>query len=282
LWAFGCIIYQLLAGRPPFKAGNEYQTFQKIVGLDYSFPDGFPPLAKDLVERLLVLDPLTRLPMEHIKNHAFFDGIAWGKGLWKQKAPRLKAYSPPAQEPIKLNGKHCQGNLSINDPTSNTTSGPSAPASATPSGRPMPPKPRLITELPPPSQLDIDWSPVLTKRDERILKLGNMFITQHPPGHQVGGKEEPAETPKKFSRFFSSNTVKKRQRLVMITSNARVLMCAAGTNDKKLKEEISLLSAGCAWRSYQDSKGLTAWLVETVCLQFNVEFLFPTNTPPAR
>lgn len=130
----------------------------------------------------------------------------------------------------------------------------------------MPPKPRLITELPPPSQLDIDWSPVLTRRDERILKLGNLFVTQHPPGHQVGGKEEPAETPKKFSRFFSSNTVKKRQRLVMITSNARVLMCAAGTNDKKLKEEVSLLSPGCAWRSYQDSKGLTAWLVETVSM----------------
>jgi 3-phosphoinositide dependent protein kinase-1 len=104
LWAFGCIIYQLISGRPPFKAANEYQTFQKIVGLDYTFPDGFPPLAKDLVERLLVLDPVTRLPMEHIKNHAFFDGISWGKGLWKQKAPRLKAYSPPPQEPIKLNG----------------------------------------------------------------------------------------------------------------------------------------------------------------------------------
>lgn len=52
----------------------------------------------------------------------------------------------------------------------------------------------------------------------------------------------------------------------MITSNARVLMCAAGTNDKKLKEEVSLLSPGCAWRSYQDSKGLTAWLVETVSM----------------
>lgn len=91
-----------------------------------------------------------------------------------------------------------------------------------------------------------------------------MFVTQHPPGHVVGAKEEPAEPPKKFSRFFGGNTVKKRQRLVMITSNARVLMCAAGTNDKKLKEEVSLLSAGCSWRSFQDSKGLTAWLVETV------------------
>jgi len=104
LWAFGCIIYQLITGRPPFKAANEYQTFQKIVSLEYAFPDGFPPHAKDLVERLLVLDPLTRLPMEHIKNHAFFDGIVWGKGLWKTKAPRLKSYSPPPQEPIKLNG----------------------------------------------------------------------------------------------------------------------------------------------------------------------------------
>ncbi|KAH7068651.1 kinase-like domain-containing protein [Paraphoma chrysanthemicola] len=261
LWAFGCIIYQLLAGRPPFKAGNEYQTFQKIVGLEYTFPDGFPPLAKDLVERLLVLDPLTRLPMEHIKNHAFFDGIQWGKGLWKQKAPRLKAYTPPQPEPIKLNG-------------------PSTPAATTSASRQMPPKPRLITELPPPSQLDIDWSPVLTKRDERILKLGNMFVTQHPAGHPVGGKEEPAETPKKFSRFFSSNTVKKRQRLVMITSNARVLMCAAGTNDKKLKEEVSLLTAGCAWRSYQDSKGLTAWLVETRDKQFVFEDPKSTTSDP--
>ncbi|KAJ4342079.1 serine/threonine protein kinase [Didymella glomerata] len=259
LWAFGCIIYQLIAGRPPFKAANEYMTFQKIVGLEYSFPDGFPPLARDLVERLLVLDPLTRLPMEHIKAHPFFEGIIWGKGLWKQKAPRLKSYSPPPQEPIKLNGP------------SNTGVPPPAQVR---------PKPRLITELPPPSQLDIDWSPVLTKRDERILKLGNFFITQHPAGHPVGGAAEAAEAPKKFSRFFSSNTIKKRQRLVMITSNARVLMCAAGTNDKKLKEEVSLLSAGCSWRSFQDAKGLTAWLVETRDKQFVFEDPKSTTSDP--
>lgn len=260
LWAFGCIIYQLLAGRPPFKAANEYQTFQKIVGLEYAFPDGFPPLAKDLVERLLVLDPSTRLPMEHIKSHPFFEGIVWGKGLWKQKAPRLKAYAPPPREPISLNGNH--GLLPSKELRSNATSGPSTPAV---SAAPLRATPRLITELPPPSQLDIDWSPVLTKRDERILKLGNMMVTQHPAGHPVGGAHAAAaETPKKFSRFFGGNTPKKRERLVMITSNARVLMCAAGTNDKKLKEEVPLLSPGCAWRSFLDSKGLTAWLVETV------------------
>jgi 3-phosphoinositide dependent protein kinase-1 len=121
--------------------------------------------------------------------------------------------------------------------------------------------------------LDIDWSPVLTKRDERILKLGNMIVTQHPAGHPVGVNAAAVpEAPKKFSRFFGSNTAKKRERLVMITSNARVLMCAAGTNDKKLKEEVALLTPGCAWRGFQDSKGLTAWLVETVSLIYMAVF----------
>ncbi|KAF2733468.1 Pkinase-domain-containing protein [Polyplosphaeria fusca] len=260
LWAFGCIVYQLLAGRPPFKAANEYQTFQKIVGLEYTFPDGFPPIAKDLIERLLVLDPQKRLPVEHIKSHQFFDGLTWGKGLWKQKAPRLKAYVPPPHDTIRLNGP--------------TTPGASA-------GGPLRATPRLITELPPPSQLDIDWSPVLTKRDERILKLGNMFVTQHPPGHPVGGRDEPAaETPKKFSRFFSGNTVKKKQRLVMITSNARILMCAAGTNDKKLKEEVTLMAPGCQLRSFQDAKGLTAWFAETRDRQYIFEDPKSTTSDP--
>ncbi|ORX95097.1 serine/threonine protein kinase-like protein [Clohesyomyces aquaticus] len=275
LWAFGCIIYQLLAGRPPFKAGNEYQTFQKIVGLEYTFPDGFPPIARDLVERLLVLDPLKRLPMEHIKSHEFFDGIQWGKGLWRTKAPRLKSYVPPAHEPIRLNGNG--GPIpTTNAYLGNTLAGPTTPGTS--ANNQLRPTPRLglVTELPPPSQLDIDWSPVLTKRNERILMLNQMFVTQHPPGHPLGGKDDAAETPKKFSRFFGSNTVKKRQRLVMVTSGARLLMCASGTSDKKLKEELSLLGPGCTWTSFQDSKGLTCWSVETKDKQYVFED--PKNT----
>ncbi|XP_047389268.1 3-phosphoinositide-dependent protein kinase 1 isoform X4 [Sciurus carolinensis] len=53
LWALGCIIYQLVAGLPPFRAGNEYLIFQKIIKLEYDFPEKFFPKARDLVEKLL-------------------------------------------------------------------------------------------------------------------------------------------------------------------------------------------------------------------------------------
>ena len=143
LWAFGCIIYQLLAGRPPFKAANEYLTFQKIVALEYEFPTGFPESARDLVERLLVLDPQQRLSLENIKAHDFFRGINWGRGLWKERAPRLKAYVPPPRAPIKLNsGDDSYG--AIGPPGHSTQPTMMPPANGSKHA-----KPRVITELPP-------------------------------------------------------------------------------------------------------------------------------------
>ncbi|GAA5860844.1 hypothetical protein JCM8547_003866 [Rhodosporidiobolus lusitaniae] len=104
-WALGCILFQLLAGRPPFQARTEYLMFQKIINLEYEFPLGFPGVAKDLVEKLLVLDPAKRLGgdeksgngIEAIRGHPFFSeaiptmeggagGAAAGSG---EQTPRL-------------------------------------------------------------------------------------------------------------------------------------------------------------------------------------------------
>lgn len=264
LWAFGCILFQLIAGRPPFKAANEYLTFQKILGLEYTFPDGFPEVARDLVERLLVLEPANRLPVEHIRNHRFFEGTTWGKSLWRQKAPRLKAYVPPPAAPIKLNGSG--GATAFGQ----ISSGPAPAPVVQPQPQGSAPRTQLrgITELPPPSQLDIDWSPVLTHNNERILKLGNLVVHTSSQGNSPGGKNGDPSTPSekpKFSRFFGGATTKKKERLVLITSNARVILAPAGGNEKKAKMEIPLVSPGCSWRSYVDSKGLTAWSIDTVC-----------------
>jgi 3-phosphoinositide dependent protein kinase-1 len=267
LWAFGCMVFQLLAGRPPFKASNEYQTFQKIVNLEYEFPKGFPPVAKDLVERLLVLDPAKRLNIEHIKKHEFFEGLEWGRKLWKQKAPRLKPYVPPPEEPkiIKLGDSNNGGRNG-----------------GVPNGRPVP-LPRVITELPPPSQLDIEWSPVLTKTNERILKLGNAIVQTSPAPHSPDGKGgvPGQEAPKKFSRFFGGNTTKKRQRLVMITSAARVIIAAAGGDDKKPKTDISLQGLGVVVRSVGGSDG-TMWAIDTVSFSALPSYRSYTNRYTAR
>ncbi|KAL2135803.1 hypothetical protein VTI74DRAFT_6869 [Chaetomium olivicolor] len=259
LWAFGCIIYQLLAGRPPFKAATEYLTFQKIVNLEYEFPPGFPPAARDLVERCLVLDPARRLTVEHIKNHEFFDGQQFGKELWRMKAPRLRPYVPPAQEPhiIQLNGG---GSSPPKQPSSRGVHGPSNGSS-----RPA----RIITELPPPTQLDIEWSPVLTRNNERILKLGDLMVISSPiPNSPHRGE---GEGHKKLARFFGGSTTKKRQRLVMITSSGRIVLAPAGGEEKRAKQEISLLAPDCVWKTQIDAKGQTVWCVDTNGVHYTFE-----------
>jgi 3-phosphoinositide dependent protein kinase-1 len=269
VWAFGCIVYQLLAGRPPFKGGSEYLTFQKIVNLGYTFPEGFPPAARDLVERCLVLDPGRRLTIEHIKNHEFFDGHKFGKDLWRMKAPRLRPFAPQAQEPIQLNGM----SGSSTKPAANSRSQQQPPPQQQqdqqrPNGsRPGPAPARLITELPPPTQLDIEWSPVLTRNNERILKLGDLMVISAPIPNSPHGKGEHGEGGhKKLSRFFGGSTTKKRQRLVMITSSGRIVLAPAGGDEKRAKQEISLLMPDCVWKSQIDVKGQPVWCVDTVRL----------------
>lgn len=266
LWAFGCIIYQLLVGRPPFKAATEYLTFQKIVGLEYDFPAGFPPAARDLVERCLVLDPARRLTVEHIKNHEFFDGQQFGKELWRMKAPRLRPYVPPAQEPhiIQLNGA---GSSPPKPPTSRGAHGQ-------PNGGSRPA--RIITELPPPTQLDIEWSPVLTRNNERILKLGDLMVISSPIPNSPHGRGE-GDGHKKLARFFGGSTTKKRQRLVMVTSSGRIVLAPAGGEEKRSKQEISLLGSDCVWKTQIDAKGQAVWCVDTV--SFLPSSFLPSSLP---
>ncbi|ODQ57085.1 hypothetical protein WICANDRAFT_24001, partial [Wickerhamomyces anomalus NRRL Y-366-8] len=75
IWAFGCILYQMIAGKPPFKATNEYLTFQKIVKLQFAFTAGFPMSCRDLIKKILVLNPKDRYTIKEIQQHHFFQSI---------------------------------------------------------------------------------------------------------------------------------------------------------------------------------------------------------------
>ncbi|KAJ1023296.1 hypothetical protein NDA18_004823 [Ustilago nuda] len=88
-WAFGCVLFQMIAGRPPFKGVNEYQTLQRVKNRDFTFPEGFPEDAQDLIDRVLTLDPAKRPSAAEIKADRFFSDIDFGT-LWQVDAPEIK------------------------------------------------------------------------------------------------------------------------------------------------------------------------------------------------
>lgn len=84
LWAFGCMLYQFLAGKTPFTNKTEYLIFQSVLKGQFQVPENFPTPAADLIKRLLVIDPSKRLgsgpensPLsyEELKKHEFFEGV---------------------------------------------------------------------------------------------------------------------------------------------------------------------------------------------------------------
>lgn len=94
IWAFGCVLYQMIAAAPPFQGSTQYLTFQKVAKLQYSIPPGFPFLVRDLLKHVLV-DYRRRWDVDNIKAHEFFENQDWSrKGLWAVSPPKLQAYRP--------------------------------------------------------------------------------------------------------------------------------------------------------------------------------------------
>ncbi|KAL3983286.1 Protein kinase domain family protein [Acanthocheilonema viteae] len=116
-WALGAIIFQMVSGLPPFRAINDYHTFQKIQKLDYSFPEGFPDLSKDLVRKLLVFDPNKRLGSEEtggseaVRSHPYFATVDWNNLITKTPPP-FKPYLPAScGEPAFHSDYHFPDNI---------------------------------------------------------------------------------------------------------------------------------------------------------------------------
>ncbi|CAB1337884.1 unnamed protein product [Coregonus sp. 'balchen'] len=94
LWALGCIVYQLVAGLPPFRAGVEgFGSVNVILFL------------------LQSLDPSKRIGCEDmggydpLRGHPFFETISWGD-LHVQTPPKLTPYLPAMSE----DDEDCYGN----------------------------------------------------------------------------------------------------------------------------------------------------------------------------
>lgn len=92
LWAVGCMIFQMLTGRSPFREPTEYLTFEAIMGhckgtKPLQCPDTIDEVSKDIIMKLLKANEDERLGCSEsnvmegyasLKSHPFFDGCQWG------------------------------------------------------------------------------------------------------------------------------------------------------------------------------------------------------------
>lgn len=72
VWSCGVILYALLCGSLPFDDENIPNLFKKIKGGIYTLPSHLSPGARDLIPRMLLVDPLKRITIPEIRQHPWF------------------------------------------------------------------------------------------------------------------------------------------------------------------------------------------------------------------
>lgn len=72
VWSCGVILFALLCGSLPFDDESIPALFKKIKSGMYSLPSHLNPYTRDLVPRMLVVDPVKRITIPEIKRHPWF------------------------------------------------------------------------------------------------------------------------------------------------------------------------------------------------------------------
>lgn len=95
-WSLGCLMYQMLEGRPPFMNEKHEKLAEQILTEDPVMPASFSNHAKDLITKLLTKNPKQRLGIkgaQEVKKHPFFKGIDWNKVMAQKVLPPFRPTS---------------------------------------------------------------------------------------------------------------------------------------------------------------------------------------------
>ena len=85
IWSIGILMFELLSGYSPFVAKTNQELYQNIKRLKIQWPKDMPPLAKNLISKILKLNPLDRPSFDEILNHQWFKQTKMIKPLLENK-----------------------------------------------------------------------------------------------------------------------------------------------------------------------------------------------------
>jgi len=94
-WSLGTLVFEMLTGLPPFYSRNINHMYEKILKAELRCPTYLPPEVKQLIEALLVRDPLRRMgsgpgDIKELEKAAFFSTISFNKVFNKEYTPIYK------------------------------------------------------------------------------------------------------------------------------------------------------------------------------------------------
>jgi 5'-AMP-activated protein kinase, catalytic alpha subunit len=72
VWSCGITLYAMICGFLPFEDPNTDKLYKKILKCEYAFPNFISNDAKDLISKILNLDPTERYTIEQIRAHPWF------------------------------------------------------------------------------------------------------------------------------------------------------------------------------------------------------------------
>ncbi|KAK6911190.1 Protein kinase domain [Dillenia turbinata] len=75
IWAVGCIVLQMLTGRPPWKDKSEFLDQMGHGGKTPEIPGEISDEAKDFIKRCFVRNPMFRFTAEMLLNHPFVSDL---------------------------------------------------------------------------------------------------------------------------------------------------------------------------------------------------------------
>ena len=104
-WALGVLLFEMLAGYPPFYDESPFGIYQKIREGIVEYPRHLDPWARELISGLLISDRARRLGCLRdgagdVKKSRFFRHIDWGVVFEKGLVP---VYVPPVSGPDDTN-----------------------------------------------------------------------------------------------------------------------------------------------------------------------------------